>query len=174
MLLSADTDTCSVVQSCLTLSDPMNCSPPGSSVHGIFQARILEWVVISYFRRYLPNQGSNPYLLNLLHWYTSTGLSLFLKVPFMSLQFYERPTLVPVFTNQKESEESFHFYEKETKNRNSVQGLFCSSRYRGSAFLCGGSGTAKLPLQQSHSAPQHRAARALNCVCEFLSVLDLD
>ena len=33
-----------VPQSCLTLSDPMDCSPPGSSVHGIFQARVLEWV----------------------------------------------------------------------------------------------------------------------------------
>ena len=37
-------------QSCLTLSDHMNCSPPGSSVHGIFQARIVEWVAISYSR----------------------------------------------------------------------------------------------------------------------------
>ena len=37
----------SVVQSCPTLCDPMDCSPPGSSVHGIFQARILEWVAIS-------------------------------------------------------------------------------------------------------------------------------
>ena len=33
-----------VAQSCLTLRDPMDCSPPGSSVHGIFQARALEWV----------------------------------------------------------------------------------------------------------------------------------
>ena len=32
-----------VAQSCLTLSDPMDCSPPGSSIHGIFQARVLEW-----------------------------------------------------------------------------------------------------------------------------------
>ena len=32
-----------VAQSCLTLSDPMDCSLPGSSVHGIFQARVLEW-----------------------------------------------------------------------------------------------------------------------------------
>ena len=39
---------CSVIQSCLTLCDPMNCSPPGSSVHGISQARILEWVAISF------------------------------------------------------------------------------------------------------------------------------
>ena len=39
-----------VVQSCLTLCDPMDCSPPGSSVHGISQARILEWVAISFSR----------------------------------------------------------------------------------------------------------------------------
>ena len=32
-----------VTQSCPTLSDPMDCGPPGSSVHGIFQARVLEW-----------------------------------------------------------------------------------------------------------------------------------
>ena len=35
-----------VSQSCLTLCDLMNCSPPGSSVHGIFQARVLEWGAI--------------------------------------------------------------------------------------------------------------------------------
>ena len=36
--------SCSVAPSCLTLCDPMDCSPPGSSVYGIFQVRILEWV----------------------------------------------------------------------------------------------------------------------------------
>ena len=36
------------LQSCPTLSDPMNCSLPGSSVHGIFQARVLEWVAIAF------------------------------------------------------------------------------------------------------------------------------
>ena len=40
----------SVTKSCLNLYDPMDCSPPGSSVHGISQARILEWVVISSSR----------------------------------------------------------------------------------------------------------------------------
>ena len=35
-----------VAQSCLTLSDPMDCSPPGSSTHGVFQARVLEWVPV--------------------------------------------------------------------------------------------------------------------------------
>ena len=38
-----------VVQSCPALSDPMDCSLPGSSVHGIFQVRVLEWVAISFF-----------------------------------------------------------------------------------------------------------------------------
>ena len=37
-----------VAQSCLTLSDPMDCSLPGSSVHGIFQARVLEWGAITF------------------------------------------------------------------------------------------------------------------------------
>ena len=41
---------CLVSQSCLTLCDPMVCSPPGSSVHGIFQARILEWVAMPFSR----------------------------------------------------------------------------------------------------------------------------
>ena len=39
-----------VAQSCPTLGNPMNCSPPGSSVHGILQARILEWVPIPFSR----------------------------------------------------------------------------------------------------------------------------
>ena len=39
---------CPVVQLCLTLCDPTDCSLPGSSFHGIFQARILECVAISY------------------------------------------------------------------------------------------------------------------------------
>ena len=39
-----------VVQLCLTLRDPVDCSPPGSSVHGILQAGILEWVAIAFSR----------------------------------------------------------------------------------------------------------------------------
>ena len=38
-----------VTQPCLTPCDPMDCSPPGSSVHGIFQARVLEWGAIFYW-----------------------------------------------------------------------------------------------------------------------------
>ena len=43
-----------VAQSCPTLCDPMDGSLPGSSLHGIFQARILEWVAISFSRRFSP------------------------------------------------------------------------------------------------------------------------
>ena len=46
---------CLVAQSCLTLCDPMDCSPPGSSVHGILQARIPEWVAIAF-----PRGSSGP------------------------------------------------------------------------------------------------------------------
>ena len=42
-----------VAQSCLTLSDPMDCSLPGSSIHGIFQARVLEWGAIAFSQHYL-------------------------------------------------------------------------------------------------------------------------
>ena len=41
---------CSVAQSCPTLCDPVGCSPPGSSVHGILQTTTLEWVAISFSR----------------------------------------------------------------------------------------------------------------------------
>ena len=54
---------CSVAQSCPTLNNPMDCRPPGSSVHGIFQARILEYIAI-YFSRG-SSQGSKPCFL---HW----------------------------------------------------------------------------------------------------------
>ena len=59
-------------QSCSTLRDPMDCSPPGSSIHGIFQARVLEWVAIALvclealiYRYYIsvPN-GEWPYELH--------------------------------------------------------------------------------------------------------------
>ena len=58
--------TCFIIQSCLTLCDPEDGSPPGSSVRGILQVRIQGWVAISSFRG--SSQGWNPHLLRLLHW----------------------------------------------------------------------------------------------------------
>ena len=43
---ATDASVCSFAQSCLALCSPTDCSPPGSSVLGIFQARVLEWAVI--------------------------------------------------------------------------------------------------------------------------------
>ena len=58
---------------CLTHCDPMDCNPPGFSVYGIFQARILEWVAISSSRGIFPTQGSNQVLLGLLNWQEGSG-----------------------------------------------------------------------------------------------------
>ena len=44
-----------VAQSCLTFLDPMDCGLPGSSTHGIFQARVLEWVAIAFSESYAKN-----------------------------------------------------------------------------------------------------------------------
>ena len=49
---------------CPSLCDPMDCSLPGSSLHGIFQARILEWEAIILLQEIFPTQGSNPGLLH--------------------------------------------------------------------------------------------------------------
>ena len=54
----------SSILACPTLCDPMDRSPPGSSVHGILQARTLEWIAISFSRGIFPTQGSNPGLLH--------------------------------------------------------------------------------------------------------------
>ena len=68
LLLVSRSCVCMCAQSCLTLCDPMDCSPPGCSVHGISQARILEWIAISYFR------GSSQKGLN-LHLFASPALA---------------------------------------------------------------------------------------------------
>ena len=49
-----------VAQSCLTLCDPVDCSSPGSSVHGVLQARKLEWVAISFSTGDLLDPGIEP------------------------------------------------------------------------------------------------------------------
>ena len=58
---------CLVAQSCMTLCDSMDCIPPDTSAHGIFHARILEWVPFPPPGN-LPDPGIEPCLLHLLHW----------------------------------------------------------------------------------------------------------
>ena len=66
-----------VAQSCLTLSDPMDCNPSVSSIHGIFQARVLEWGAIAF---------SDVYALPML--YTCVYISLHIYMHTICIYMY--------------------------------------------------------------------------------------
>ena len=76
------TEWVKVAQSCLTLCNSVDCRLPGSSVHGTFQVRILEWVCHFLLWLIFSMQGSNPYLLHcrqiLYHWATWEAPSCFI------------------------------------------------------------------------------------------------
>ena len=79
VVIICDTLKVLVPQLCLTLCDPMDCSPPGSSVHGILQTRILEWVAISFSQGIFPTQGSNldrPHCRHILYHLSHQGSPL--------------------------------------------------------------------------------------------------
>ena len=66
-----------VAQSCLTLSDPMDCSLPCSSVHGIFQARVPEWVAIAFSDTEAYHVSNTSYIAEKVHFgtqFTERGL----------------------------------------------------------------------------------------------------
>ena len=65
-----------VAQSCLTLSDPMDCSPPGSSVHGILQARELEWGAIAFSEMLCSGLYSHTHLILNIAGFHKLGVSL--------------------------------------------------------------------------------------------------
>ena len=74
-----------VAQLCSTLRDPMDCSLPGSSVHGIFQARVLEWVAIAFSNQYVNRLSNKHAAMNYFQIYGqafrkyNTGTSLVLQ-----------------------------------------------------------------------------------------------
>ena len=84
-----------VAQSCLTLSDPMGCSLPGSSIRGIFQARVLEWGAIA-FSVSSSDEGTNPIhedsTLNYLPKYSPPN-TIILGVRFQHMDFEETKRL---------------------------------------------------------------------------------
>ena len=71
-----------VTQLCLTLCDPMDCSLPGSSVHGISQARIREWIAISFSRgsSWLRDQIQVSHIESLL--FETPGKPIFQEMPY--------------------------------------------------------------------------------------------
>ena len=72
-----------VAQSCLTLGDPMDCSLPGSSAHGIFQARVLEWVAIAF-----SDSNALGTMFSELHEMVSVVPSADKKITFLYLSLY--------------------------------------------------------------------------------------
>jgi len=64
-----------VAQSCLTLSHPMDCSLPGSSVHGIFQARVLEWGATAFSSCSLLTPNTDLQMLQLSYLFTQLSIS---------------------------------------------------------------------------------------------------
>ena len=76
-------DESEVGQLCLTLRDPKDCSPPGSSFHGIFQARILEWAAISSSRG-----SSQPRDLTHLYYVSCIGRWVFYQYSYLTMQSY--------------------------------------------------------------------------------------
>ena len=75
-----------VAQSCLTLSDPMDCSLPDSSVHRIFQARALEWGAIAF------SNNTHTHTHTHTHIYTHTYVYMYVYVSFIVLDYmYQLP-----------------------------------------------------------------------------------
>ena len=105
-----------VAQSCLTLRDPMVCSLPGSSIHGILQARTLEWVAISF-----SNAGKwkvKVKSLNRVWLFETPGTAAYQAPP--SMGFFQARVLdgLPLLSPQYQMREAFWFYSKKNKNKN--------------------------------------------------------
>ena len=123
-----------VTQSCLTLCDPMDCSPPGSSVRGILQAGILEWVAIPFSRGSSQPNRSNTSLLHfgqILHHLSHQGSPL---VPQVGIK-----PLCPVFqgrfltTGPRGKSQSLHLKSK--KDTGSAQGEKFRSSHKSGKVL---------------------------------------
>lgn len=80
---------------------------------------------------------------------------------------------VPVFANQKKSEEDFRFYEKGRKAKIVFSCLFCRSNFRGGAHFEQGEQPRQAPSLQPPWASQHEALIALKCVCEHLRFVSI-
>ena len=78
-----------VAQLCLTLCDPMDCSSPGSSVHGILQARILEWVAVSFSRESSQPRDWTQVSCTAGRFFTNWAILLqFVVLPFPDIVFF--------------------------------------------------------------------------------------
>ena len=89
-----------VAQSCPTLSDPMDCSPPGSSIHGVFQATVLEWGAIAFSSWISETSKTRT-------WTPSLHLSLFCSISLLS--FFSLQTGLPGKTDSSRNNHGYNF-----------------------------------------------------------------
>ena len=89
------------LQSCMAFCSPMDCSPPGSSVHGILHTRALGWVAMPSSRGSSQPRDWTPYLLCLLHWQAGSLPRVSPGKPFKknSLVQWNAPTLVCLYSS---------------------------------------------------------------------------
>ena len=98
------------LQLCPAPCDPVDCSPLGSSVHGILQAKILEWVAIPSSRGSSRPRGSNPCLLHLLHWQVGSLPLAPPGSPWTNVFICNmRLTILPTSQNTCDSQMKVHF-----------------------------------------------------------------
>ena len=111
---------CLVIQSCPTLHDPMDCSLPGSSAHGIFQARVLEWGAIAFSKETRGVTGK-------------FGLWVWNEAGQRLIEFCQENVLVT--TNilfQKHKRRLYTWTSPDDQHQNQIDYILCSQRWRSS------------------------------------------
>ena len=93
------------------LCNPMDCSPPGSSVHGVFQARVLEWVAISFSRESSQPRDGTQHLLHLLHWQVDSSAQAPPKKPILTNSILKyRMVISPIYKAVQMLKENLYFH----------------------------------------------------------------
>ena len=89
-----------VAQLCPTLSDPMDCSTPGSSIHGMFQARVLEWVTSAFSNTTLGYHYFEFYLYRLVLPVSELHINKLIQQGLANYSSWAKPTLTPSFESK--------------------------------------------------------------------------
>ena len=108
----------------------------------------------------------------LIYTHTHTGKPHFSKVHLTPLRFYKTPGLVPVSLTRRNSK-IYPFTKKGEKQKQHSTFVSAGAITEGESTMSSKSGRAKLIPWKLHSAPQHHAAIALNCVCEHLCFISI-
>ena len=142
-----------VAQSSLTLCDPMDCSLPGSSVHAISQARILEWVAISFPRESSRTQGSNlspPHCRQTLYCLNRQESPKVLCLSFLHTEFFLLLTQIVGIPLPN----TFSGFPTARSLIHKVLNLICKASMLQHSIISGLSPHHSTPVFNHHSVPQ--------------------